>query len=163
MVTNGILRWVGWGEFITCATDGHFGTSVCRTKAHPSLPCFRADAGGSRLVLSGPQASYAGGLASLYYRDVTEPHLAACDKIIARFHHHHLNPVGIGRVVLCLRLCFNFALVYSIADVSRVHGLLTSPTAAMWRSRRRRIHAVLGRNPRLRFWSWAVPERTSMF
>ena len=50
-----------------------------------------------------PQARYAGGLASLYYRAVTEPHLAACDKNIARF-HHHLNPVGIGRVVLSLRL-----------------------------------------------------------
>ena len=25
MVTNGILRWVGWGEFIACATGGHFG------------------------------------------------------------------------------------------------------------------------------------------
>ena len=55
-------------------------------------------------VLSGTQARYAGGLASLYYRAVTEPHLAACDKNIARF-HHHLNPVGIGRVVLSLRLC----------------------------------------------------------
>ena len=59
--------------------------------------------GGSRLVLSGPQARYAGGLASFYYRAVTEPHLAACDKNLARF-HHHWNPVGIWRVVLCLRL-----------------------------------------------------------
>ena len=105
MVTNGILRWVGWGEFLACATGGHFGTSVCRTKTRP---CFRSDAGGSRLVLSGPQARYAGGPASLYYRAVTEPHLAAFDKNIARC-RHHLNLVGIGRVVLCLRLCLRKA------------------------------------------------------
>ena len=55
MVTNGILRRVGWGCMITCATRGHFGTSVCCTKTHPSLPCFQSDAGRSRLVLSGPQ------------------------------------------------------------------------------------------------------------
>ena len=41
---------------------------------------------------------YAGGLVSLYYRAVTEPHLAACEENIAGF--HHLNLVGIGRVVL---------------------------------------------------------------
>ena len=56
------------------------------------------------LSCQAPQARYAGGLASLYYRAVTEPHLAACDENIARF-HHHLIPVGIGRVVLSLRLC----------------------------------------------------------
>ena len=45
----------------------------------------------------------AGGQASLYCRGVTDPHLAACDKNTARF-HHHLIPVGIGRVALSLRL-----------------------------------------------------------
>ena len=50
------------------------------------------------------QAKYASGLDSLYYRAVTEPHLAACDKNIARL-HHHWNPGGIGRVVQSLRLC----------------------------------------------------------
>ena len=64
----------GLGCIIMRTTCGHFGTSVCRTKTRPSLPCFRSDAGGSRLVLSGPQARYAGGPASLHYRAVTEPH-----------------------------------------------------------------------------------------
>ena len=49
-------------------------------KTRPSLSCFRSDAGGSRLVLSGTQARYACGLVSLYYNAVTEPHLAACVK-----------------------------------------------------------------------------------
>ena len=57
--------------------------------------------GGSRLVR--PQARYVGGLAGLYYRAVTELHKVGCDRNIARF-HHHLTPVGIGRVVLCLQL-----------------------------------------------------------
>ena len=43
-----------------------------------------------------------------------------------------------------------------------VHGgLLTSPTATVWRTRRRRIHAVLGRNPRLqRLWIFLVRAQT---
>ena len=32
-----IFRWVGCGEYITCATGGHFGTSVCSTKASMTL------------------------------------------------------------------------------------------------------------------------------
>ena len=50
-----------------------------------------------------PQAKYASDLDSLYCKAVTEPHLAACDKNIARL-HHHLNPGGIGWVVQSLRL-----------------------------------------------------------
>ena len=41
MVTNGIFRRVGWGEFITCATGGHFGTCVSRTKAHGGVMWVR--------------------------------------------------------------------------------------------------------------------------
>ena len=50
------------------------------------------------LSCQAPKQTYAGGPVSLYYSAVTEPHLAACDENIAGF--HHLNPVGIGRVVL---------------------------------------------------------------
>ena len=104
MVTNGINRRVGW-DAQSCTPLVAILAQVCLArKARPSLSCFRSDAGGSRLVLSGPKARYAGGLASLCYRAVTEPHLAACDKNIVRF-HHYLNPVGIGRVVLSHRLC----------------------------------------------------------
>ena len=59
-----------------------FWHSVICAKAHPSLPRFRADAGGSRLVLSGPPARCANDRGSLYYSAVTEPHSAACDKIL---------------------------------------------------------------------------------
>ena len=39
MITNGVLRRMGWGEAITCVTGGHFGSSVCRTKAqHGYVP-----------------------------------------------------------------------------------------------------------------------------
>ena len=37
-------------------------------------------------------------------KPVTEPHLAALEKFIDRCHDHS-NPGGIGRVVLCHRLC----------------------------------------------------------
>ena len=103
-------------------TCGHFGTSVCHTiKARPSLPCFRSDVVCSRLVLSSPRAWGCWGLQACLVRHpskicrwpeqvctarpVTERHLAAFDeKNIASFHHLS-NPVEIGQVVVCHRLC----------------------------------------------------------
>ena len=95
MVTNGIFRWEGW-DAISCAPLWLFWHK-CAPHEKPTPPslAFEGDAGGSRLVLSGLQARYAGGLVSLYYRPVTEPHFAACDKKKLGF-HHHLNPVGSG-------------------------------------------------------------------
>ena len=55
-------------------------------EARPSLSCFRSDAGGSRLVLSGTQARYACGLVSLYYRAVNRTSLSSLrEKILLTF------------------------------------------------------------------------------
>ena len=75
-------------------------------------------------------------------------------------------------VRVTVNITFKFALVYFVHDIARVYGsallsfrilkgfgpvvqsgFLMSPTATLCRTRRRKIHAVLGRNPRLqRLW-----------